>query len=222
MNVALILSSGVGARFGGNTPKQYLKVLGKEAISYVVEAAKSSKTIDKIIIVAHEPYKSELAKQYGVETVEGGSTRNISFRNGIDYIKANYKCESLIVLDAVRPFVTGEIIDFYISKMSEYNICVTAKKITDSLCCLDMPTCDRDRYYMTSSPMSFRFDELDEYLKADSQLVEVLQMYPSDIKVYLNYDFKNNYKLTYAEDLDFIEAYMTAQKKSNNREREGK
>ncbi len=214
MNIALILSSGVGSRFGSDIPKQYLKILGKEAISYVIDAAKGAKTVDKIIIVAHEPFKTRLNAEYGLEVVEGGDTRNRSFRNGVDYIKAKgYDCENLIVLDAVRPFVTSEIIDSYLNRMNEYNICVTAKKITDSLCCFDTHTCDRERFYMTSSPMSFKFNELDKYLQADSQLIEVMQMYPEDIKVYLNYDFKNNYKLTYAEDLDFIETYITVKNK---------
>lgn len=213
MNIALILSSGVGSRFGSNMPKQYLNILGKEAISYVIDAARNSKKVDKIIIVAHEPYKTILKEKYGIETVEGGDTRNRSFRNGVDYVKANYDCKNLIVLDAVRPFVTGEMIDFYLDKLEDYNICVTTKKITDSLCCLDTHTCDRERYYMTSSPMSFRFDELDKYLQADSQLIEVMQMYPENIKVYCNYDFKNNFKLTYAEDLDFIETYMKVMNK---------
>lgn len=212
MNIALILSSGVGARFGSNIPKQYLPLNGKEVISYVIDAVKAAKKIDKIIVVAHYPYIESINKSYGLETVEGGDSRNQSLRNGVDYIKKNYKCTNIIVLDAVRPLISSELIDFYISKLEEYSICVTASKITDSLNCLDFHICDRDRYYLTASPMSFKFNELDTYLKADSKLVEVLQMYPEQTKVYLNFDFKTNFKVTYKEDIKFIEAYLNISK----------
>ena len=220
MNIALILSSGIGQRMGINTPKQYLTICGKPVVSYVIEAAMSAKSIDRIIIVAHYPFIDDLKSKYPqLDYIEGGDTRNKSLRNGVDYIKQKYDCDNVIVLDAVRPFITGDIIDDYIKYTQElnYDICVTAKKITDSLCCLDLKECDRDRYFLTSSPMAFDFKKLDRYLDKDSKLVEVLQMYPSNTKIYFYYDYKDNYKLTYKEDLELLECIMQLkQRKSFN------
>ncbi len=219
MNVALILSSGIGQRLGSTIPKQYLKICGKMVVSYVIEAALKAQKLDKIIVVAHHPFIEDLQQEYpNLIYVEGGDTRNKSLRNGVDFIKENYQCESVIVLDAVRPFVTGELIDKYLDIIkSGYDICVTTSKITDSLNCLDMKTCDRDRYFLTASPMSFEFSKLEKNLDRDSKIVEVLQMYPSNTKVYYYYDFKENYKLTYLEDLDFLECMMELKLKNGRK-----
>ncbi|HCQ2718085.1 TPA: 2-C-methyl-D-erythritol 4-phosphate cytidylyltransferase, partial [Escherichia coli] len=50
-NIAVILSGGMGARFGGTLPKQFTKLAGKAVIEYTVEAFEKSLNIDEIIIV---------------------------------------------------------------------------------------------------------------------------------------------------------------------------
>lgn len=55
-NIAVILSGGMGARFGGTLPKQFTKLAGKAVIEYTVEAFEKSLNIDEIIIVSHPSY----------------------------------------------------------------------------------------------------------------------------------------------------------------------
>lgn len=213
MNLAMIMSSGVGLRFGANTPKQYLELDGREVIGYVIDAVKSAKKVDKFVVVCNEPYDKEMREKYGVDTTLGGNTRNKSCRNGVEYFKKNYSdCDKIIIIDAVRPFITGQIIDEYLSKIGEYDICVSSKKITDSLCSMDSAVCDRDRYYLTSSPMAFKYAVLDKYLDADSPVVEILQMCPADTKTYLRW-YNDNIKITYREDIELCEALINLRKK---------
>ncbi len=218
MNIALILSSGIGERFGQNIPKQYYSLNGKKVIEYVIDTAKKSSKIDKVLIVASGHYCQSLKEEYNVETIEGGSTRNKSLKNGLNYIRNNYECNKLVILDAVRPFVTSDLINFYADKIGEYDVTVTAGKITDSLNCVDMPTCDRDKYFTTASPMAFDFDFLYKYLDENSCLVEVLQMLPEDTKTYYHFDFRENYKVTYPEDIELLEAiiHIKNRKSKNN------
>ena len=49
MNIIIIMSGGVGNRFGANIPKQYCKLNGRPVIDYVIDAAKGSKVADKVI-----------------------------------------------------------------------------------------------------------------------------------------------------------------------------
>ena len=51
MNIALILSGGVGKRFAANLPKQYNLINEKPVIDYVIEACMKSKLTDKVIVV---------------------------------------------------------------------------------------------------------------------------------------------------------------------------
>ena len=56
MNISLILSSGTGARFGSDLPKQYQLLAGKEVIAYSVEALKASKSVNGIVVIAAKEF----------------------------------------------------------------------------------------------------------------------------------------------------------------------
>ena len=101
MNIICILASGVGNRFGSSIPKQYHLVNGRPVIEYTITAALKS-DLDEVILIANEPYKTELENKYGVTTVEGGKTRNQSLINGLNYIKENYDCKKLMVIDNLK------------------------------------------------------------------------------------------------------------------------
>ena len=45
MNAALILCGGVGNRFGGGLPKQYLPVAGHMCVEYVIRACCEAKSV---------------------------------------------------------------------------------------------------------------------------------------------------------------------------------
>ena len=57
MNVALILSGGIGSRMGTNIPKQYIEVLGRPIIAYCLETFQKNKGIDQIRVVAHPSWQ---------------------------------------------------------------------------------------------------------------------------------------------------------------------
>lgn len=207
-NVIMIMSGGVGSRLGANIPKQYLEINNRMVIDYVIEAAKNSKLADEIIIVANGQYVKELHDKYGLPVTEGGSERNQSMQNGLDYIADNYECGNVLVVDAVRPLVSGKLYDGYFVNMKGYDIVATASKITDSLSSYDMHEVDRSRYYLLSSPECFNFKKLRKYFNKDSALVEVSQQFPEDTKIYLDFSFPFNYKLTYSHDKIILESLL--------------
>lgn len=129
MNIAMILSGGVGKRFGADVPKQYQDLLGKPVVEYVINAAKSAASIDKIVVVCAENWKDWFEK-YPVDICEGGSERNISFRNGLKFIKRRYDCKKIMVFDAMRPFVTTQLIDEYMSKLDEFDVVATCQRMS--------------------------------------------------------------------------------------------
>ena len=206
MNAAMILSGGSGQRFQSALPKQYHRILGKMVIEYVVEAALSAKKIDTVLIVgAPSPALKRLLKKYPcVITAPGGSKRNETILNGLHTLN-DLSCDKVVILDAVRPLVTGELLDTYISLLEEGQEAVsTVQPITDSLGCLDAHEVDRSRYYLMQSPEAYDFHLLYRHFDPESPLTEVAHQLPKGLKLALYKDFPENPKLTYPWEKTYI------------------
>lgn len=214
MNIVAILANGVGARFGSNIPKQFHKINGKMIIEYVVEAISTAKSVDKIVVVtnveANKGFLSGLLQNEKVVLTDGGSTRNLSLKNALEFVNSTFDCQKLIVCDAVRPMITGELIDKYFALLDNSTAVVTAQKITDSLGCYDIKQVYRDRYYLMQSPEGFDFKTLYASFDENSKLTEVTQQLPENSKIELYFEFNNNFKLTYPADLKYLEALINA------------
>ena len=56
-NIAVILAGGIGARVGGNTPKQLLPLSdGRSVLEHAVSAFEQSPHIDEVCIVMHPDF----------------------------------------------------------------------------------------------------------------------------------------------------------------------
>ncbi len=218
MNAALIMSGGIGARFGSTVPKQYHRILGKMVISYVLDAVRASSSIDFVVVAGTScPQLNRLQEKYGFTQVPGGQKRNETLQHGLDLLH-DCHCDRLIILDSVRPLVTPELIDTYMKYIVEgWDAVSTVQPITDSLGCLDLHSVDRSRYYLMQSPEAYNFPLLYENFDQYSPLTEVAQQLPENSKLYLYKDFPQNPKLTYPWEKSFI-AYAIYQKKYLNRD----
>lgn len=218
-NITIIMSGGVGHRFGADRPKQYTMLNGRCVIDYVIDAAKASKLTDKVVVVMDPScidYSEEL-KNSGFDFALNGKERLDSLNSAFEYIKAHYpECERIIILDAVAPFVTGELIDDYLDKLTDYDTVITCQKITGALGNYDFDPLDREKYYMTQSPESFRFKVITKYFTTTFPSQELAWQMPRETKKYLNFDFKNNLKLTYdfqAKYAEYLMEYLDKQDK---------
>lgn len=215
MNIIIIMSGGVGNRFGADIPKQYCNLCGRPVIDYVIDAAKGSKVADKVVVVA-DPSCVELSeelKNSGFDFAVNGKERLDSLKSAFDYITEHYpECEGIIILDAVAPFVTSELIDDYLTKLNDYDAVITCQKITGALGNYDFDPLDREKFYMTQSPEAFRFKTLLPYFRTDFPSQELAWQMPRETKKYLNFEFKNNLKLTYDFQLRYAEYIMEDKK----------
>ena len=205
MNAALILSGGVGARFGASVPKQYTRIRRKMVIEYVIEAAKEAKTADVVLVAGADcPQLRALQKKHDFRTAPGGATRNETLRSGLTALR-NLGCERVVILDAVRPLVNGALIDEYLCLLQEgWDAVSTVQPITDSLGCLDMHEVDRSRYYLMQSPEAYNLPLLHKYFDPESTLTEVAHQLPASTKIMLYKDFPENPKLTYPWEKAYI------------------
>jgi 2-C-methyl-D-erythritol 4-phosphate cytidylyltransferase len=200
-NIIMITAGGVGARFGSNVPKQYIEVNGRQVIAYVIDACRRSTEADAIVVVAHPSYHQQLVDSYGVDVTASGPELNVTKRNGLDYIRENSQCRKLVVVDAVRPTVTTEVIDKFFCQLDDYEAVACARKITDSLGRYGQWVVNREEYYTLSTPEAFSFPLIDRCFRADSPLTESIQQLPPTTRVLLDFDVPYFDKLTYPEDL---------------------
>ena len=93
MVFAIVLAAGSGSRVGGNIPKQYMNLYRKPVAYYSLNAFYSSPLVDKVILVTGKDYFDlglEISQKYfgsDILVCTGGSDRNKSLMNGIDFIE---------------------------------------------------------------------------------------------------------------------------------------
>lgn len=137
-NYAVILASGTGERAGLNIPKQFTKINNKTILEYSIEVFENHPKIDKIILVSNPLFINETKEilkrnKYKkiVSLLPGGSTRQESSYIGISEIQD--EDANVLIHDAVRPFITPEIINECIEKLKEYNAVNVAIESSDTI-----------------------------------------------------------------------------------------
>lgn len=213
--IGIILAGGIGSRFGADRPKQYCTIFGKEMIWYSIDAFRKAKTIDDFIVIVdkNEMANGRIAEEYGVITVEGGNSRNGSFKNALDYINAHYPdCDKIIENNAACPMITPELIDEFINLLDEYDFVNTAYKITDALGSYKDRIANREDFYLIQAPDAYRFRLLYEHFDENSELCHPAHQLPLSATEYRYFDYTDNYKVTYPEDIRIVEMLMERRK----------
>ena len=143
--IAVILAGGIGARVGGNTPKQLLPLQdGKSVLEHAVDAFEQSPHIDEICIVMHPDYIMHAeqmllanAWQKVRHIIPGGKERWESSVNAIRACLSTVNCQlstvNLLLHDAARPFVSQEIIANVCEALKEHEAVTVAIPSTDTV-----------------------------------------------------------------------------------------
>lgn len=210
-NIGIILAGGIGQRFGGDKPKQYFKINGKEMIAYSIELFRNCKMIDDFVVVLNpdEFANGRIAAQYGVRTICGGKTRNWSFKNALDYIAREWPdCEKIIENNAACPLTKPETIDEYIHKLDEYDWVQTTIKITDALGSYKDRTVNRDDFFLIQAPDAYRFKELLSCFDPDHPNGHPAVQLPRQAKGYNAFHSGPVVKVTHPEDIEIVEFLM--------------
>ena len=117
-NIAVILAGGVGSRFGGGKPKQFMLLAGRPVIEYSIDAFDGHEDIDEVAVVVHPDWREELERivarnrwsKLG-KVIYGGPERYMSSINAIMAYIDESDDTNLLLHDAARPWVSAETID---------------------------------------------------------------------------------------------------------------
>lgn len=138
-NVSIILAGGYGERFYSEIPKQFVNLAGKPILCHTIEKFENHPLIDEIYIVTNTEfynYTIELVKNMGYRKVTkvliGGATRQESSRIGVSAVPTT-EVENVLIHDAVRPFISEDIITDIIRALEKYDAVDVAIPATDTI-----------------------------------------------------------------------------------------
>lgn len=217
-NIALILASGTGTRSGLNQPKQFFEVGGKTLLEYSVEAFNGHKDIDKIIIVSHPDFLDKtttLTQHFSKvsKVICGGETRQESSYKGVFSVVAEDN-SNILIHDAVRAFITKDIIDACLYGLNEHDAICTAIASTDTILEIDdsgkiVNVPERKRLKCAQTPQGFKLG----IIKQAHELVKKQNISVTDdcglilsthlCEIYVVDGTPENRKITYPNDLEF-------------------
>lgn len=167
---------GAGARFGSATPKQFHRLAGKKVYLYTLETFLESQLFEEIILVCPERWlgavKEDIAPYCNIpiRVVSGGDTRQESSLNGL--LACGDRTQLVVIHDAVRPFISKEILAENIASALEHLAVDTCIPSADTLVyaprgnqVMDIPS--RAEYLRGQTPQSFGYSLiLGAHLKA--------------------------------------------------------
>ena len=120
MNIAIILSGGIGSRMGLNIPKQYVLVKGQPVINYCLKTFLDNVNTDVIVIGVADEWKAfvleNVEKLYPKKPIyysQPGETRQYSIYNALRVLREKGYADNDVVIihDAARPLVSHELIN---------------------------------------------------------------------------------------------------------------
>ncbi|WP_372752552.1 D-ribitol-5-phosphate cytidylyltransferase [Labilibaculum sp.] len=223
-NIGVILAGGNGSRFGGNLPKQFIKVAGKTIIEHTLDVFQKCESIDEVAIVINPNFTNEIEtivnnNQYNKvkKILLGGKERSDSSLAAINAYQDEENADQikLIFHDAVRPFVNRTIINEVINSLSTCNAVDVAVKATDTIIevsdqdqIVNVP--NRDHLRQGQTPQAFRLKTIkkaykkalaDPLFKATDDCGVVLKYLPEETITVVE-GSAENIKITY--DLDMF------------------
>ncbi len=229
---AIVLAGGKGSRMNSDIQKQYLPLCGKPVLYYALQAFQRS-SVDEIILVvgngriknmSEEEYcKKELIDHYhfnkAKQVVIGGSERYNSVINGLKAIQN--KTDYVLIHDGARPCITVELIERCIQDVVDYNACVAAVPVKDTIKMVDSKgyaasTPDRNTLWQIQTPQCFEYNLIQKAY--DDMIIDtqksnitddamVVERYSGN-KVKMTYSSYKNMKITTPEDLQIAEAFL--------------
>lgn len=167
-NVALIVAAGSGTRAGQEIAKQYVSINGQPMIAHSARSFADHPNIDALYIVIGQGQEQQAKDALGGITYDGliigGSTRQLSVFNGLQYISNKYSDENIFIHDAARPDLPHDVIDRLIKALDENRGAIPILPVSDTMVQIDdnimHKALNREVMGRVQTPQAFRFNDL--------------------------------------------------------------
>lgn len=227
MIIGAILAGGKGTRVGAGIPKQFLEINNKPIIIMTVDKFVQSNLFDKLYICVNElwlDYTKDLLNKFydknitdNISVVTGGIERMMSLLNVINDIVANYGANEediLITHDAVRPFVSYEILKDSIEQTKLHNVTMASIPVSDTIYKSEeqgllCSTYDRKKLWIGQTPAGCKMDLFNKVISSYT-MDELLKMTGTSqlfvnkgIDIHVSEGNVNNFKITTPKDIEY-------------------
>lgn len=161
---AIILAAGKSQRMNSDVQKQYMIIEGKPVLYYSLKAFSDS-AVDDIIVVTgqneREQVRKDIVEKYGFDKVRaivaGGRERYDSTYAGL---MACEDSDYVLIHDAARPMISGEVIERAIEGAMKYQAIVVGMPAKDTIKIVDekeyaAETPPRRNMWIVQTPQAF-------------------------------------------------------------------
>ena len=166
--IALVVAAGRGARFGGDIPKQYLRLGAKPLLRHALEVFARHPKIDRVRVVYNpddrDLYDQAVAGLDLLPPVAGGAARQDSVRRGLESLE-EFAPDTVLIHDAARPFISPFMIDDVIAFLKDWHGAIPALPMRDTVkrasrLKLVRETLDRAGLFRAQTPQGFRYRDI--------------------------------------------------------------
>jgi 2-C-methyl-D-erythritol 4-phosphate cytidylyltransferase len=224
----IVLAGGSGTRFGQDIPKQFARLAGAPVLHRTLAVLESHPDILEVVVVANPDWISQteaVCEKAIVETtwrvVPGGATRNLSTIAGLSAIPV--PDGKVLIHDAVRPFLSHEIIDRCAQALDHADAADTVVPTGDTIVQVEddrvVVIPDRSRLRRGQTPQAFWLADIRAaYERAESEGFtdapddcSVLLWARPDAVIAAVHGHDRNIKITTATDLDVADRLLQSE-----------
>lgn len=228
MNIAVILSGGVGSRMRLNIPKQYVIVNDQPVINYCLSTFLKNEKVDALVIVVADEWinfiKNHIVRlnpQKPIFYAKPGETRQDSIYNGLKVMRENgFSKEDIVIIhDGARPLVSDDLIVRCLIGCADADGVMPVIPVKDTIYLSEdgksiKTLLNRAQLWAGQAPEAFRFGKYlkvhDEMTQAD--LLKITGSTEIAYKAGLNCQMIEgdpmNFKITTPEDLSNFESLL--------------
>ncbi len=222
----LVVCAGYGSRFGADLPKQYMRIADKTIAQHCIDRLAESAYINDchLVIAKNDTLAKTLSWAMPIKFAIGGAERWQSVQSGVQSIAETGANEQdlVVIHDSARPCVQASDIDKVIEvalnqpfgAILAIPVADTLKQVTDNK--QIVRTIDRSQLWQAQTPQVFRFGALQKVLTTVHQQNIMITDEASGFE-HLGYPIqivsgsRNNIKITYPEDLDWLNFHLNNQ-----------
>lgn len=217
----MLPAAGSGRRMGAGFNKLFLEMAGKPILIHTLDVFEQDPDCSGMILSVKEEEKREIERMLGrfgitkvAALVEGGTERQQSVAA---CIKAHRSGGIVLVHDAARPFIKGDVIRELVDVAHEHGAAIAGVQVKDTMKLapggIVEETVDRSKLWTIQTPQAFRYELLREasekaeaegFLGTDESMIVERLGHPVRV-VESTYD---NVKMTTKEDLLFGEVLL--------------
>jgi len=177
--VGIIAAGGRGTRLCSDKPKQFLTVNEMPILAHTLLTFSKCTNISEIILTAPEGFKKvteDIVDAYDIKGVTGVVTGGADRQETVYLaLKAIDSADIVVIHDAVRPFVTADLIEHSISAAKIHGACTLGVPVKDTIkvCGKDglvLSTPERKTLWQIQTPQAFLYrviKEAHDYAHAD-------------------------------------------------------